>query len=88
MRNSWLFWGVAMLAGILLGFVGLARAQEAGSSEKSLEQRFEELDQEVRIHEPIAKVLCEPGANAGLAHAHETGKDDVLEHILFTTKAQ
>lgn len=49
MRMSWLFGGVAILAGISLGFTGLARAQEVGLPEKSLEQRFEELDQEVRI---------------------------------------
>ncbi len=49
MRRSWLFWGMAILVGMSLQLTGLVRAQEPGSSEKSLEQRFEELDQEVRI---------------------------------------
>jgi len=49
MRRSWLFWAVVLLAGISLEFTEQAQAQEAGVSEKSLEQRLEELDQEVRI---------------------------------------
>ena len=49
MRMSWLFGGVAMLSGISVGFAGPAGAQEIGSPEKLLEQRFEELDQEIRI---------------------------------------
>lgn len=49
MRRSWLFGGVAILAGLSLGFTGKVRAQEVGPSEKLLEQRFEELEQEVRI---------------------------------------
>jgi phosphate-selective porin OprO/OprP len=41
--------GVAALTSAALGFGSLARAEEAGSPEKSIEQRFEELDQEIRI---------------------------------------
>jgi phosphate-selective porin OprO/OprP len=49
MRKSWLFMGVTALTSAALGFGGPARAEEAGSPEKSIEQRFEELDQEIRI---------------------------------------
>jgi phosphate-selective porin OprO and OprP len=49
MRKSWLFMGVAVLTSAVLGFGSPARAEEAGSPEKSIEQRFEELDQEIRI---------------------------------------
>ena len=50
MRKSWLFMGVAVLTSIVLGF-GVAgdEQEEAGPPEKSIEQRFEELDQEIRI---------------------------------------
>jgi phosphate-selective porin OprO/OprP len=41
--------GVAVLTSAALGFGSLARAEEAGSPKKSIEQRFEELDQEIRI---------------------------------------
>jgi phosphate-selective porin OprO/OprP len=49
MRKSWLFIGVAAMISAALGFWSPARAEEAGSPEKSIEQRFEELDQEIRI---------------------------------------
>src|SRR4249920_3403502 len=49
MRKSWLFVGVAAMISAILGFGSPARAEEAGSPEKSIEQRFEELDQEIRI---------------------------------------
>lgn len=49
MKRSWLFGGVVMLAGISFGLTGQVRAQEVGPADKSLEQRVEELDQEVRI---------------------------------------
>jgi len=49
MRKSWLFWGVALVIGISVVFTASVSAQEVGSPEKSLEQRFDELDQEVRI---------------------------------------
>jgi phosphate-selective porin OprO and OprP len=49
MRKLWLFVGVAALTGAALGFVSPARAEEAGSSQRSTEQRLEELDQEIRI---------------------------------------
>ena len=49
MRKSWLFMGVTVLTSAALGFGSLARAEEAGSPERSIEQRFEELDQEIRI---------------------------------------
>jgi phosphate-selective porin OprO/OprP len=41
--------GVTVLTSAALGFGSLARAEEARSPEKSIEQRFEELDQEIRI---------------------------------------
>jgi phosphate-selective porin OprO/OprP len=41
--------GVAVLTSAALGFGSPAQAEEAGSPEKSIEQRFEELDQEIRI---------------------------------------
>jgi len=41
--------GVALLTSAALGFGSLVRAEEAGSPEKSIEQRFEQLDQEIRI---------------------------------------
>ncbi len=47
MRRPWLFWGVMALVSLNVG--SEARAQNEGDAEKSLEQRFEELDQEVRI---------------------------------------
>ncbi len=47
MRRSWLFWGVVALVSLNFGFE--VRAQNEGAAEKSLEQRFEELDQEVRM---------------------------------------
>jgi len=49
MGRSWLFGGVVVLAGMSLGFWEPVEAQESGQSQKSIEQRFEELDQEVRI---------------------------------------
>jgi phosphate-selective porin OprO and OprP len=49
MRKSWLFIGVATVTSAALGFGSPARAEEPGSPEKSIEQRFEELDQEIRI---------------------------------------
>jgi len=49
MRKSWLFISVAAVTSAALGFSPLARAEEPGSPEKSIEQRFEELDQEIRI---------------------------------------
>ena len=44
MRKSWLFMGVTALTSAAIGVGSLARAEEAGSPEKSIEQRFEELD--------------------------------------------
>ncbi len=64
MRRSWFFGGVAILAGFSLGFTGVARAQEAGSPEKSLEQRFEELDQEVRVLKRKRELDQEAAENA------------------------
>ena len=49
MRKSWLFMAVATVTSTAIGFGSLARAEEPGSPEKSIEQRFEELDQEIRI---------------------------------------
>ena len=49
MRKSWLFIGIAVMTSIVFGFGSPARAEETGSPEKSIEQRFEELDQEIRI---------------------------------------
>ena len=49
MRKSWLFGGVMVFTSITLGLGTHTKAQEAGPTQKSLEQRFEELDQEVRI---------------------------------------
>ena len=48
MRKSWLFIGVAVTSAAL-GFGSPAGAEEPGSPEKSIEQRFEELDQEIKI---------------------------------------
>ena len=49
MRRSWLFGGILLLTGIIQGMGQPADAEELGPTGKSLEQRFEELDQEVRI---------------------------------------
>ena len=49
MRKSWLSMGVLLLTSAALGFSSPAQAGEPGSPEKSIEQRFEELDQEIRI---------------------------------------
>ena len=49
MRKSWLSMGVLLLTSAALGFSSPAQAEEPGSPEKSIEQRFEELDQEIRI---------------------------------------
>ena len=49
MRKSWLFGGVMVFTSITIGLGTHTKAQEAGPTQKSLEQRFEELDQEVRI---------------------------------------
>ena len=49
MRKSWLSMGVLLLTSAALGFGSPAQAEEPGSPEKSIEQRFEELDQEIRI---------------------------------------
>lgn len=49
MRKSWLFVGVAAMISATLGFGSPAGAEDAGPPEKSIEQRFEELDQEIRI---------------------------------------
>ena len=49
MRKSWLFVGVAAMISAALGLWSPARAEEAGPPEKSIEQRFDELDQEIRI---------------------------------------
>jgi len=49
MRKSWLSIGVAAMTSVALGLGSPAQAEETGSPEKSIEQRFEELDQEIRI---------------------------------------
>ena len=49
MRTSWLFRGVVLSTSISLGLAMQAEAQEPGSTQKSIDQRFEELDQEVRV---------------------------------------
>ena len=49
MRKSWLFIGIAVMTSIVFGFGSPARAEETKPPEKSTEQRFEELDQEIRI---------------------------------------
>ncbi|MDF0675270.1 MAG: porin [Nitrospira sp.] len=49
MRTSWLFGGIVVSTTITLGLGMQANAQEAGSPEKSIEQRVEEMDQEIRI---------------------------------------
>lgn len=49
MRMSRLFGGVVWLMSIPIGLSVQVEAQEGGQSEKSLEQRLEELDQEMRI---------------------------------------
>lgn len=49
MRRSWLFAGVTVLTSIQLAFLVPVKAEEGAMQQKSLEQRFEELDQEVRI---------------------------------------
>lgn len=48
MRRSWLFGGVLVVSSSL-GFSAQAGADEVSSSEKSFEQRLQELDQEVRL---------------------------------------
>jgi phosphate-selective porin OprO and OprP len=48
MRKSWLFGGFLVFT-ITLGLAVQAKAQEAELPQKSLEQRLEELDQEIRI---------------------------------------
>jgi phosphate-selective porin OprO and OprP len=50
MRNTWLFMTIVILAGATFGFVSTAgAAEESQSPTKSIDQRFEELDQEIRI---------------------------------------
>ena len=49
MRKSWLFMGVTVLTSTALAFGSLAQSEETGPAEKSIEQRFEELDQEIHI---------------------------------------
>lgn len=49
MRTSWLFGGIVVSTTITLGLGAQANAQESGSPEKSIEQRVEEMDQEIRI---------------------------------------
>ncbi|MBS0183935.1 MAG: hypothetical protein JSS39_16225 [Nitrospira sp.] len=49
MRKSWLFGRVVIVTSIALGLGVQANAEEAGQTPKSIEQRFEELDQEIRI---------------------------------------
>lgn len=49
MRTSWLFGAVVLFMSIMLGWVTPVDAQELGPTQQSIEQRFEELDQEVRI---------------------------------------
>ena len=49
MRKFWVFIGVTVVTSAALGFGSPARAEESASPEKSIEQRFEELDQEIRI---------------------------------------
>lgn len=49
MRKFWVFIGVTVVTSAALGFGSPARAEEPASPEKSIEQRFEELDQEIRI---------------------------------------
>lgn len=49
MRKLWLFGGIVAFASITLGLGVQAKAEEAEQTQKSIEQRFEELDQEIRI---------------------------------------
>jgi phosphate-selective porin OprO and OprP len=49
MRKSWLSIGIAAATGIALGLGSPARSEETKPPEKSIEQRLEELDQEIRI---------------------------------------
>ena len=48
--------GVAALTSAALGFGSPARAEEPGSPEKSIEQRFEELDQEITYLETEKRI--------------------------------
>ena len=64
MRKSWLFGGVLVFTSITLGLAARAHAEEGGPSQKSLEQRFDELDQEIRILKRKRELDQEAAENA------------------------
>ena len=64
MRKSWLSIGVAAMTRVALGFWSPAQAEKTGSPEKSIEQRFEELDQEIRILKRTRELEQEAAATA------------------------
>lgn len=65
MRTSWLVKGAVLCTTINFGLAVPVHAQEdAGLSQKSLEQRFEELDQEVRILKRKRELDQEAAENA------------------------
>lgn len=64
MRKSWLSIGVAAMTRVALEFWSPAQAEKTGSPEKSIEQRFEELDQEIRILKRTRELEQEAAATA------------------------
>ncbi|MDN5943400.1 MAG: OprO/OprP family phosphate-selective porin [Nitrospira sp.] len=68
MRKSWLFIGVAAVTSAAIGFGSLARAEETKLPEKAIEQRFEELDQEVQILKRNRELEQEAAAKAKKAN--------------------
>lgn len=69
MRKSWLFGGVVVLGSAVLGIGSLMAAEDAAIPEKSIEQRFEELDQEIRILKRKHELEQEAGETAKKATA-------------------
>lgn len=63
MRRSWLL-GVTMVISMSVGTAVQAQVQDVGTPEKSFEQRFEELDQEVRVLKRKRELDQEAAENA------------------------
>ena len=57
MRKSWLSMGVLLLTSAALGFSSPAQAEEPGSPEKSLEQRFEESQRFVALGSAFVAIV-------------------------------
>jgi phosphate-selective porin OprO/OprP len=69
MRKSWLSIGIAAVLSVAFGLESPARSEETKPPEKSFEQRFEELDQEIRILKRKHELDQEAAASAKLSTA-------------------